>query len=298
MNAYQRAALAVGILICTVAPGRAGLQVMGPGISGDYTVSNGTTLWSLVGGVTTTTPPGYNGKNAILRNYVVAVGDGARSVFSLGELDPSFGGTGSPPYIAVTGAGYSLVDPNAGASGRDLSGLTSLEVLAVPALKNGAGGQSASVNLSGLVNAPGAYTLNDLKNDFTPVTETVSGDMYTGVPLYTFINPAASSATSAIVVTGGTDGYEVVVSLAELDPALGGNPNNLLPYADTGGNFPADGVARTIYPTDNKHGRWVSNLNIVNVAAVPEPSTWTMMLLGFAGLGCLATLRTASKLAT
>jgi hypothetical protein len=28
-------------------------------------------------------------------------------------------------------------------------------------------------------------------------------------------------------------GYEVVLSLAELDPALGGNPGDLLPYADT-----------------------------------------------------------------
>jgi hypothetical protein len=124
-------------------------------------------------------------------------------------------------------------------------------VLAAPALKIGAGGPSSSVKLSGLVNAPRAYTLTDLKTDFTPVTEMVSGDAYTGVPLYTFINPNTSSVTSDIVVTGPTDGYEVVVSLAELDPALGGNPNNLLPYADTGGDFPADGVARTIYPLDN-----------------------------------------------
>jgi hypothetical protein len=89
------------------------------------------------------------------------------------------------------------------------------------------------------------------------------------------------------MITSGTDGYEVVLSLAELDPILGGNPANLLPYADTGGDFPTDGIARTILPLDNRHGRWGSNLDSVIVVqtAVPEPATWAMMLIDFAGLG-------------
>jgi len=41
--------------------------------------------------------------------------------------------------------------------------------------------------------------------------------------LWTFLNPKGS-ATSQIVVTQGSDGYEVVLSLAEIDPALGDNP--------------------------------------------------------------------------
>ena len=98
------------------------------------------------------------------------------------------------------------------------------------------------------------------------------------MPLWTFLNPNNSNITSQYVVTAGTDGYEVVLSLAELDPSLGGNPANLLPYADTGTDFPLDGVARTILPSDNKHGRWVSNLDSIEVAAVPEPGSGMLLV--------------------
>jgi hypothetical protein len=76
-----------------------------------------------------------------------------------------------------------------------------------------------------------------------------------------------------------------VLALAEIDPSIGGNPDDLLPYADTGTDFPADGVARTILPTDNKHGRWESNLNGIDVYAVQEPATLPLFL---SALTCLA----------
>jgi hypothetical protein len=286
-NAPRSSALAAAFLISMIAPGHAQLTIIGSGISGDYSVTDGTTLWSLVQNVTTDTLPGNNGKNAILRDYVVATGSsGMTSVFSLGELNPNFGGTNAAPYIAVNGSGYSLVDPNANASARAISNLTTLQVFAVDALPNGTGGQSTTVNLSGSVTNPGHYSLSDLQNNFTPVQETIGTDVYTGVPLFTFINPIDPNILNQIVITSGTDGYEVVLSLAELDPLFGGNPQNLLPYADTSGDFPVDGIARTILPLDNKHGRWVSNLDSVTVAAAaPEPASWAMLLVGFAGLG-------------
>lgn len=159
-----------------------------------------------------------------------------------------------------------------------------MQILAVPAI-TGSGGVSTAVQLSGNVAAPASYTQTMLQNNFTPVQSTISGDTYTGVPLWTFLNPTSSGTTNQIVTTQGTDGYEVVLALAELDPTIGGNPNDLLPYADTGGNFPADGVARTIFPTDSAHGRWELNLDFVSVQEAPEPGSLTLLAVGLAAIG-------------
>ncbi len=293
MRAFQ-VGLAIAALAFSVPAKADTLDILGDGISGDVSITGDTSLWSLVGGVTTTTPDGDNGKNAILRYYVVASGSNGTSVFSLGELNPSFGGTNAAPFVSDSGGSLSLIDPNAGASGRDVSNLTSLQVLSAPALPSGAGGVSSAVQLTGLVNNPGSYTLGKLQSSFTPsqVNVPITGgiDTYTGIPLWSFINPSnAADAKSQIVITAGTDGYEIVLSLAELDPFLGGNPQDFLPYADTAGDFPANGIARTILPLDSKHGRWESNLDFIEVTdAVPEPATWAMLLLGFAGIGFMA----------
>jgi hypothetical protein len=265
----------------------------------------GISLWGFLGGansasptsptygaITTTAPAGDNGKNAILRYYLVGGnGAGQNSVVSLGEIDPSFGGTAAEPaFVAFerTGGGLlatpELIVP--GGAGRDIGTLTSLRLLAAPAAPNGPGGGSSAVQLTGNVRHPGSYTKAALQGGFTPITEVISGDTYTGVPLWTFLN-AAGSATDEFVVTQGTEGYEVVLSLAELDPALGGNPNDLLPYADTGTDFPGDGVARTIFPTDNKHGRWESNLDFVDVSSVPEPGSVTLFGLALAAVAAV-----------
>lgn len=214
---------------------------------------------------------------------------GQQSVISLGEVDPNFGGTSAPaPFVAFksTGGGLlgtpQLILPNQ--PGRDLTNLTSLQILAVPAIA-GPGGVSTAVQLTGNVTAPDSYTLAKLRSNFAPVQQVVSGDTYTGVPLWTFLNPTSSGTTNQIVTTQGTDGYEVVLALAELDPSLGGNPNDLLPYADTGGNFPGSGVARTIFPTDNAHGRLMSKLDFVSVQAVPEPGSLSLLVAGLAAMG-------------
>lgn len=269
---------------------------------GDTVTSGGLTgisLWGFLGGaasssptspnygaITTSTPAGDNGKNAILRYYLVATdASGNQSVVSLGEIDPSFGTATPPAFVAYQNGGGLLSTPSLivpGQPGRDLNNLTSVQILSVPAL-TGAGGVSSAVQLSGNVAQPGSYNLSNLQTDFTPVTETISGDNYTGVPLWTFLG--ATGGVNQIVTTAGTDGYEVVVALAELDPNDGGNPNDLLPYADTVSDFPGDGVARTIYPTDNKHGRWESNLDIVTVTDAPEPASLAVLAVALTALG-------------
>jgi hypothetical protein len=120
---------------------------------------------------------------------------------------------------------------------------------------------------------------------------------YTGVPLWTFLSPSDSNSLDQYVITAATDGYEVVLSLAELDPSFGGNPADLLPYADApiGGpsDFPASGVARTILPDDVPfaHGRWESDLVTVDVQAVPEPGSLALLLSGLIALSFLGPKR-------
>ncbi len=269
----------------------------------------GISLWGLLGGapassptspiygdITTSTPPGDNGKNAILRYYVVG-GGGQASVVSAGEINPSFGGaSATPSFVAFqTSGGTLLPQPELivpGQSARDLSTLTSLQLTSVAA-QAGVGGESTTVTLTGPVTSPGSYDDTALSL-LTPVTTTtVSGTTYTGTPLFSFINSIDGSITTQIVNTIGTDGYDVALALAEIDPALGGNPQDILAWASTGTDFPTDGVARTIFPNDNKHGRWESNLYLVQVTdVVPEPGSAAVLI---AGLGLFGMIRCRAR---
>jgi PEP-CTERM motif len=265
----------------------------------------GISLWAFLGGansagkfgpvygaITTTTPAGANNGNAILRYYLVGTNaTGQQSVVSLGEVDPNFGGTANPaPFVAFKSTGGGLLAEPAlvvpGAPGRGLTNLTSLALLSAPAA-SGPGGLTTSLTLSGNVNAPGSYDLARLQS-LPSAHLTVGTDVYTGVPLWTFLNPTSAGTTNQIVVTQGSDGYEVVLALAELDPSLGGNPNDLLPYADTANTFTGGanpvGLARTIFPTDNAKGRWESNLISISVVEAPEPGSLALLAVGLAAL--------------
>jgi hypothetical protein len=264
----------------------------------------GISVWGLLGGATpasgspgvygaiTTAPGGSNPKNTILRYYLVATGgSGQQSVVSLGEIDPTFGnGPSVNAFVAYRNTGGSeLATPSLivpGQPGRDVTDVTSLQILSVPA-PSGPGGVSTAVQLSGNVSSPGSYNLTQLEA-LTPTAKlTVGTDIYTGVPLWAFLNPTSSSSTNQIVVTQGTDGYEVVLALAELDPSLGGNPDDLLPYEDTANTFGSAGIARTIFPTDAAHGRWESNLEFVTVEDAPEPGSLTLLGVALAAMGTL-----------
>ncbi len=283
------AAVAVGALFLASAPANAQLAVSGPGLPGSVTPTNGESLWNIVSSAAIPTPSGFNSKNSQLRGYVMAFGGGMESVFSLGELNPAFGGTGAAPYISVTGTGYSLIDPNAGAAGRDVSNLTQLVIGWAPAAA-GPGGQTSSLTLSGLTNSPGSYNLAALQS-LPSVNVPVNGGSYTGIPLFNFVNTSEpGSVTSQVVELTASDGYVVTYSLAELDPAYGGSLNDILAYGSTLGDFPADAVARTVSPNDNKHGRWNSNLDSVVVefatpGPVPGAGLLSLGFLALAGVG-------------
>jgi hypothetical protein len=315
---FFMAALALGAVVFLLAgvQARADAFVVLSGADsnqGTIDLTTGTyTLWGLLGGststttttsgsgttitygdITTTTPVGDNSKNAILRDYLVVTGSGGQqSVVSLGEIDPNFVGTtaSNSAELTVSGTTASLTFLGSGASGRDISNVTSVQLLSVAALPGPLSPtpESTTVTLSGNTSNAGSYDLSQLESDFTPTTEVVNSDTYTGVPLWTFLNPNDSDILDQYVAVAGTDGYEVVYSLAELDPSLGGNPSDLLPYADTGGNFPSDGVARTLTPSDQPyaHGRWDSDVATVGVEAapVPEPGSITLFASGLTTL--------------
>ena len=271
----------------------------------------GYSLWGLLGGaaasspispiygaITTATPAGDNGKNAILRYYVLATGSG-QSLFSLGEIDPSFSGSATPDLVTFSGNTASLISTKPGAGGRDVIGLASLQLLSVPALPQVTNApESTGVTLTGNVSYPGAYAFQGADpQNVSPITETVNGDSYTGPPFLNLIDPSNPGILDQYVITAGTDGYQVLLSLAELDPAFGAstaaNQVDLVPYADTNGNFPGDGLARTILPADTvfAHGRWVSNLDLIGVAAVPEPAASALLASGLLGMAILALWR-------
>jgi hypothetical protein len=284
------------------ASGLAGLATLATTV--DFGGLTGISLWGLLagadagkfsttfGGITTSTPPGYNAGNAILRYYLLATdAAGDRSVISLGEIDSAFGN--SKAFLAYRNTGGSmlaapqLVVP--GAAGRGLSDVTSLQLLSVGAA-TGPGGASASFTLSGNVASPGTYTKPVLQALPGSVTVTITNPpspgsgSFTGIPLWTFLDPTGADPNSQIVVTTGSDGYTVVYALAEFDPALGGTTDDLLAFDGTG--FPGSGVARTIIPGDHaKAGRWQSNLASMSVDEVPEPATFALLAGGLLALG-------------
>lgn len=106
----------------------------GSPVSASYT---GVSLWTLLTAAGLVTDPAV--KNDELRDYVLATGsDGYEATFSLGELDPRFGGSASAPDLVAyaengqpLGAdGFAqLVVPGDAAGGRYVDNLISLQVI-------------------------------------------------------------------------------------------------------------------------------------------------------------------------
>jgi hypothetical protein len=253
-------------------------------VSDTYT---GTTLWDLLNyasSVTTTAA-----KNDILSKYVIATGsDGYQAVFSAGEIDPSFGN--QPDLVAYSDTAGQLgpngsdglarmVVPGDIAGGRYVSDLVSLKVESLPEPgPAGPGGISPEATLSGAVADPTIVTPDTLIALNQSTTETATylaggtpvTDTYTGVSLWTLIQDAGlltdpsikNDLLGFVVVATGSDGYRAIISLGEIAPNFGNQPD-LVAYSDTGGQLGpggADGALRLIVPGDAAGGRYVSNL--------------------------------------
>jgi hypothetical protein len=80
------------------------------------------------------------------------------------------------------------------------------------------------------------------------------------------------------VVATGSDGYRALISLGEIDPTFGNQPD-IVAYADTKGQLGPtgpDGQMRLIIPGDYAGGRYVSNLVSLQVVDLaPTHSSFT-----------------------
>jgi len=239
-------------------------------------------------------------KNDILSKFVVATGaDGYKAAFSLGEIDPKFGD--QPVLVAYSDTAGQLgaqgsqglarmVVPGDHAGGRYVSDLVELHVGSLPEPQTaGPGGISDQFTLSGEVAEPTAFTPISLATLNQPTTETatfLSGagqvtDTYTGVSLWTLLQNQGLMTDPTIkndvlrfgVVATGSDGYRALISLGEIDPAFGNQPD-LVAYADTNGQLGpggSDGAMRLVVPGDHAGGRYISNLADLRVVDLTVP---------------------------
>jgi hypothetical protein len=259
-------------------------QSCGVAVSDTYT---GTTLWNLLtaaGGITTT-----SAKNDILSKYVIATGaDGQQVVFSAGQIDPEFGNQSVLVAYADTAGQLGpdgsdglarIVVPGNVTGGANVPDLVSLQVKTLPEPgPTGPGGIAGEATLSGAVKDPTVITPAMLSEMNKVTIETATyfmgttsvTDTYTGVSLWNLVKDAGLETNPAIknnlldffVVATGSDGYRAIISLEEIAPKFGNQPD-MIAYADTAGQLGpggSDGALRLIVPGDNLGGRYVSNV--------------------------------------
>ncbi|SAK99303.1 hypothetical protein AWB80_07645 [Caballeronia pedi] len=161
--------------------------------------------------------------------------------------------------------------------GRYVSNLVKLEVhTATSTVAASGGGASTQFQLLGAITHPATFDLAALQT-LPAVTRTVGGSIYTGVSLWNLINASGIQTNASVkndllgfyVVATGTDGYRVVISLGELSPDFGNQPD-IVAFAVNGASLGTNGFARLVIPNDGKAGRYVSNLVGLEVVSAPR----------------------------
>ncbi|MDD4915378.1 MAG: hypothetical protein PHW13_10140 [Methylococcales bacterium] len=238
-------------------------------------------------------------KNDILRDYAVATGsDGSSTVYALGSLNGSGFGTLND-IIAYSDSNGTLTGASLiAADGSSITNLSSLDVGHVGYAGAGAGGVSTTLTVNGDLSASTTYTASDLPGTLTTQVLTVStppvtGQSFTGVSLWDMLVQDGLSTDPATlaneyVIATGSDNYQSIFSLEELNP-LYGNQNDLVAYATgAGASLGSSGFARIVAPGDAKAGRYVSNLEsltVVAVTSVPLPASAVLMFGGLFAIG-------------
>ncbi|MDR5773317.1 MULTISPECIES: molybdopterin-dependent oxidoreductase [unclassified Caballeronia] len=259
----------------------------GSGTGQQSHVYTGATVWSVLNQAGIVVNSAVH--NDVLGKYVVATGsDNYRALFAMGELSPDFGNRGDLVAYAETLNGASaalnstdgplrVTAPGDVKGGRYVSNLVKLEVhSAMSTVTAGGGGLTTQFQLLGALNHPATFDTAALQA-LPPVTRTAGGNSYTGASLWDLINAAGIQTNTATkndllgfyVIATGSDGYRVVISLAELSSDFGNQPD-IVAYAMNGAPLTSTGFARLVIPNDGKAGRYVSNLAALEVVSAPR----------------------------
>jgi hypothetical protein len=99
---------------------------------------------------------------------------------------------------------------------------------------------------------------------------------------------------SVTVIANITDGTSNTIRVGEATAAAPG-PNESSTWERFAFNFITDGASNTISLGASDSSATYIGLDDVSVRAIPEPSTWAMMILGFAGVGFMAYRRKAKS---
>ncbi|MGA2409204.1 MAG: molybdopterin-dependent oxidoreductase [Candidatus Binataceae bacterium] len=154
------------------------------------------------------------------------------------------------------------------------------------------GGVSNSFDVTGDVINPQTFSLTNLQaiepsttvQDYFVAGSSTSQGEYSGVLLWDLLNLVGIQVNPAVkndldrkyIVVTGTDCYQAVFAMGEVDPTLGGSDQVTVAYAQwVSGqetNLGNNGFARLIIPGDKKGARSVSNVAHIQVISVLPPS--------------------------
>src|SRR5690606_16647460 len=137
--------------------------------------------------------------------------------------------------------------------------------------------EEAELTIQGEGLAPMALGLERIRNMPSISLELMDRDQgpqtFKGVPLEKLLNLAGVSLGPQLrgedmakyVRVTAADGYQVVFSLAELDPMLSGN-RVLLAYEKDGKTLePGYGPLRLVVPQDKKRARWLREIRTISI---------------------------------
>ncbi|WP_165423341.1 molybdopterin-dependent oxidoreductase [Ktedonosporobacter rubrisoli] len=219
-------------------------------------------------------------KNDLLRKAVVVTGsDGYAVAIAWGELDPAFAQKkillayeeDGKPLPAADGFAR-LVVPGDLMAGRYVSNVVSVLVRDPGVWPAPAQRQATSAFfLVGQLKTPARYDLAALKALKTSEV-IIKGVTYSGVLLDDLLQHAGMQLKAKKndflhkgIVAVGSDGYSCVIADGEIQPHFG-NVQILVAFAANGKPLAeSDGFARIVVPGDQKMGRFISNLQELQV---------------------------------